>query len=69
MLSITWCRCRSRTNRSLDNLLGHSCGPDEGKVFEGWAEHGADRTVVPYTVATDTDSPNPDAGDVEQARQ
>jgi phospholipase C len=62
-------------NRSLDNLLGHLYGPDEGKVFEGvigkdlsnpipaWAEHGADRKAVPYAVATDMDSPNPDSGE------
>jgi len=62
-------------NRSLDNLLGHLYGPDDGKSFEGvigkdltnpipeWAEHGADRKVVPYTVATDMDSPNPDSGE------
>jgi phospholipase C len=52
-------------NRSLDNLLGHLYGPEDGKTFEGvigkdlsnpipeWAENGADRKVVPYTVATD----------------
>ena len=28
-----------------------------------WAEHGADRKFVPYTVATDMDSPNPDTGE------
>jgi phospholipase C len=28
-----------------------------------WAEHGADRKVVPYRVATDMDSPNPDSGE------
>lgn len=62
-------------NRSLDNLLGHLYGPDDGKTFEGvigkdlsnpipeWAEHGADRKVVPYMVATDMDSPNPDSGE------
>jgi phospholipase C len=62
-------------NRSLDNILGHLYGPKDGKAFEGvirkdlsnpipqWAEHGADRKVVPYTVATDTDSPNPDSGE------
>src|SRR6185437_7578976 len=60
-------------NRSLDNLLGRLYGPEDGKSFEGvvgkdlsnpipsWAEHGADRKVVPYTVATDMDSPNPDS--------
>jgi phospholipase C len=62
-------------NRSLDNLLGRLYGPEDGKTFEGvigkdlsnpipqWAEHGAERKVVPYTVATDMDSPNPDTGE------
>jgi phospholipase C len=62
-------------NRSLDNVLGRLYGPDDGKTFEGvlgrdlsnpipeWAEHGAGRTSVPYTVATDMDSPNPDSGE------
>jgi phospholipase C len=62
-------------NRSLDNVLGRLYGPDDGKTFEGvigknlsnpipeWAEHGTDRKVVPYTVATDMDSPNPDSGE------
>jgi phospholipase C len=62
-------------NRSLDNVLGHLYGPDDGKTFEGvigkelsnpipsWAEHGADRKVVPYAVATDMDSPDPDSGE------
>jgi phospholipase C len=62
-------------NRSLDNMLGHLYGPDDNKTFEGvigknlsnpipeWAEHGADRQVMPYGVATDMDSPNPDSGE------
>ena len=62
-------------NRSLDNVLGHLYGPDDGKTFEGvigkglsnpipdWAEHDAEKKVVPYTVATDMDSPNPDSGE------
>jgi Phosphoesterase family len=62
-------------NRSLDNVLGRLYGPQDGKTFEGvtgkdlsnpipeWAEHGAERKVVPYTVATDMDSPNPDTGE------
>ena len=62
-------------NRSLDNMLGHLYVPDDGKTFEGvlgkelsnpipeWAEHGAEKKVVPYTVATDLDSPNPDSGE------
>ncbi len=62
-------------NRSFDNVLGHLYGPEDGKVFDGvigknlsnpipaWAEHGADRGDVPYRVATDMDSPNPDSGE------
>jgi phospholipase C len=62
-------------NRSLDNVLGHLYGPGDGKVFDGvigkdlsnpipgWAEHGVERKVVPYAVATDMDSPNPDSGE------
>jgi phospholipase C len=62
-------------NRSLDNVLGHLYGPDDDKTFDGvigkdlsnpipeWAEHGAERKVVPYTVATHMDSPNPDSGE------
>ncbi len=62
-------------NRSLDNMLGHLYGPEDGKDFEGvigrdlsnpipeWAEHGAERKSVPYTVATDMDAPNPDSGE------
>jgi phospholipase C len=62
-------------NRSLDNVLGHLYGPGDGKTFEGvigkslsnpipdWAEHGAEKRVVPYRVATDMDSPNPDSGE------
>ena len=62
-------------NRSLDNLLGRLYGPEDGKSFEGvvgrdlsnpipeWAEHGAERKMVPYTVANDMDAPNPDSGE------
>src|SRR3974377_1567118 len=62
-------------NRSLDNVLGHLYGPGEGKSFDGvigkdlsnpipkWAEHGAERKAVAFTVATDMDSPNPDSGE------
>ena len=62
-------------NRSLDNVLGRLYGPGDGKTFDGvlgkdlsnpipeWAEDGADRKVVPYAVATDMDSPNPDSGE------
>ena len=58
-------------NRSLDNVLGHLYRPEDPKNLDGvignpipeWAEHGADRKVVPYTVATDLDSPNPDSSE------
>ena len=62
-------------NRSLDNVLGRLYGPSDGKSFDGvigkdlsnpiptWAEHGAERKEVPYTIATDMDSPNPDSGE------
>jgi phospholipase C len=62
-------------NRSFDNVLGHLYGPGDGKNFDGvtgkdlsnpipgWSEHGADRKLVPHTVATDLDSPNPDSGE------
>ena len=62
-------------NRSFDNILGRLYGPADGKTFEGvigkdlsnpiprWAGHGAERKTVPYTVATDMDSPNPDSGE------
>ena len=65
-------------NRSLDNVLGRLYGPQDNKTFDGvagkdlsnpipeWAEHGAERKVVPYTVATDMDSPNPDSGEEYQ---
>jgi phospholipase C len=62
-------------NRSFDNVLGHLYGPEDGKTFEGvigkdltnpireWAEHGAERKTVPYTVTDDMDAPNPDSGE------
>src|ERR1700759_3395917 len=62
-------------NRSMDNVLGRLYGPGDGKTFDGvigkdlrnpipaWAEHGAARHDVPYGVATDMDSPNPDSGE------
>ena len=68
------CSCCSRTGPST-TCLGHLYGPEDGKTFEGvigkdlsnpipeWAEHGAERKTVPYTVATDMDAPNPDSGE------
>ena len=62
-------------NRSLDNLLGHLYGPEDGRTFEGvigkdlsnpipeWAEHGAERQTVPFTVTDEMDAPNPDSGE------
>ncbi len=62
-------------DRSLDNMLGRLYGPDDGKIFDGvigkdlsnpipaWAEHGAERKVVPYSITTDLNSPNPDSGE------
>jgi phospholipase C len=67
-------------NRSLDNVLGRLYGPDDKKTFDGvvgkdlsnpipeWAEHGADRKVVPYSIATDMDAPNPDSGEEHTTR-
>jgi phospholipase C len=62
-------------NRSFDNLLGRLYQPGEVASFEGvigkelsnpipeWAEHGADRKVVPYGIATDMNAPDPDPGE------
>src|SRR5580698_622281 len=62
-------------NRSFDNVLGRLYDPAAGRTFDGvigkdlgnpipaWAEHGAERKVVPYAVASDMDSPNPDSGE------
>jgi phospholipase C len=56
-------------NRSFDNLLGRLYEPGEVPAFEGvigtalsnpipkWAEHGAERESVPYSVAAGTDPP------------
>src|SRR3954454_15782948 len=61
-------------NRSFDNLLGRLYQPGEGAAFEGvlgkqltnpipdWVEDGADRKVVPYEVAVNMNTPNPDPG-------
>lgn len=62
-------------NRSLDNLLGRLYTPEEKPNFDGvigknlsnpipkWAQYGAEKKVVPYHIATDMDSPNPDTGE------
>src|SRR6266545_5025105 len=62
-------------NRTFDNLLGRLYQPGEVPSFEGviskhlsnpipeWAEHGADRKVVPYGVAANMNTPNPDSGE------
>jgi len=65
-------------NRSFDNLLGRLYAPGEASSFEGvlgkelsnpipgWAADGADRGVVPYGVAQNMDTPNPDPGEEYQ---
>jgi phospholipase C len=65
-------------NRSFDNLLGRLYRPGEVPSFEGvtgkdltnpipaWAQHGAERQVVPYGVASGMDSPDPDPGEEYQ---
>jgi phospholipase C len=65
-------------NRSFDNLLGHLYKPGEVDSFEGvlgrdlsnpipvWAEHRTELGTVPYRIATDMDSPNPDPGEEYQ---
>ena len=65
-------------NRSFDNLLGRLYEPGEVESFEGvlgkelsnpipgWAEHGADRGVVPYGIAKDMNTPYPDPGEEYQ---
>jgi phospholipase C len=62
-------------NRTFDNLLGRLYEPGEVNSFEGvigkdlrnpipeWAEHGADRKFVPYSVATNMNTPKPDSGE------
>ncbi len=62
-------------NRSFDHLLGRLYEPGEVASFEGvigkdlgnpipaWAEHGAERGVVPYGVAKDMNTPYPDPGE------
>lgn len=65
-------------NRSFDNLLGRLYARAEVETFEGvdgrdlsnpipaWAEHGREHGVVPYGIAADMDSPNPDPGEEYQ---
>jgi phospholipase C len=62
-------------NRSFDNVLGRLYQPGEVAAFEGvvgknlrnripaWADHGADRQFVPYGVATNMNTPDPDPGE------
>jgi phospholipase C len=62
-------------NRSFDHLLGRLYQPGEVASFEGvigkvltnpipdWAEHGADRKLVPYGIATNMNTPHPDPGE------
>ena len=62
-------------NRSFDNLLGRLYQPGEVASFEGvagkdlsnpipgWAEHGADRKIVPYGISPTMNTPWPDPGE------
>src|SRR5262245_48389743 len=62
-------------NRSFDNLLGRLYAPNEVESFEGvtgksltnpipeWAEHGAERKLVPFGVAANMNTPRPDPGE------
>src|SRR3974390_184314 len=62
-------------NRSFDDLLGRLYQPGEVAAFEGvagknlsnpipeWAAYGVDRKVVPYGIATNMNTPNPDPGE------
>ena len=65
-------------NRSFDNLLGRLYEPGEVPSFEGvlgrdlsnpipaWAEHDAERKIVPYGVAPNMNTPSPDPGEEYQ---
>ena len=65
-------------NRSFDNLLGRLYEPGEVETFEGvigkdlsnpipeWAESGPERGTVPYGIAQNLDTPNPDPGEEYQ---
>ena len=62
-------------NRSFDNLLGRLYEPGEVKSFEGvigkdlsnpipeWAEDGAQKGSIPYGIAQNMHTPNPDPGE------
>jgi phospholipase C len=62
-------------NRSFDNLLGRLYQPGEVPAFEGvngrelanpipdWAADSGGHTAVPYGVAADMNTPNPDPGE------
>ena len=55
-----WAACTGpRTGRSSKGLIGK----DLSNPIPQWAEHGAERKTVPYTIATDMDAPNPDSGE------
>ncbi|HEY5356774.1 MAG TPA: alkaline phosphatase family protein [Streptosporangiaceae bacterium] len=65
-------------NRSFDNLLGRLYQPGEVTSFDGvtgkdlsnpvpeWAQDGAERGTVPYGVARDMNTPDPDPGEEYQ---
>ena len=65
-------------NRSFDNMLGRLYQPGEVASFEGvlgkelsnpvpaWAQHPGPAPSIPYGIAPDMDSPNPDPGEEYQ---
>ena len=65
-------------NRSFDNLLGRLYQPGDVPAFEGvtgldlanpipeWAADQGGRTVIPYGLATDMNTPSPDPGEEYQ---
>ena len=68
-------------NRTFDNLLGRLYQPGEVASFEGvlgkelgnpiplWAEHGADREIVPYRGRGEHGCPEPGSGGGVHPRQ
>src|SRR5262249_48757332 len=55
-----WDTCTApRTARTSTGVIGK----DLSNPIPEWAEHGAERKAVPYTVTTNMDAPNPDSGE------
>ncbi len=61
--TVPWTTCSGismapRTARSFEGVIGKNMS----NPIPPWVEHGAERKVVPYMVATDMESPHPDSG-------